>query len=39
MFCYAQIGEGTYTVFIENNRIPLFTAARQILDETFDAGR
>jgi pimeloyl-ACP methyl ester carboxylesterase len=32
---YVQIGEGTHTVIMEKNRMQLFEAVQQFLDETF----
>jgi pimeloyl-ACP methyl ester carboxylesterase len=32
---YVQIGEGTHTVIMEKNRMQLFTAVQQFLDERF----
>ena len=34
---YVQIGEGTHTVIMEKNRMQLFTAVQQFLDEKFIA--
>jgi pimeloyl-ACP methyl ester carboxylesterase len=36
---YVQIGEGTHTVIMEKNRMQLFTAVQQFLDEKFVAGK
>ena len=36
---YVQIGEGTHTVIMEKNRMQLFTAVQQFLDEKFIAGK
>ncbi len=36
---YVQIGEGTHTVIMEKNRLQLFTAVQQFLDEKFVAGK
>ena len=36
---YVQIGEGTHTVIMEKNRMQLFTAVQQFLDEKFLAGK
>jgi pimeloyl-ACP methyl ester carboxylesterase len=35
---YVQIGEGTHTVFLEKNRMQLFTEVQMFLDETFKPG-
>jgi hypothetical protein len=34
-----QIGEGTHTVIMEKNRMQLFSAVQQFLDEKFVAGK
>lgn len=36
---YVQIGEGTHTVFLEKNRMQLFSAVQAFLDETFQSGQ
>jgi pimeloyl-ACP methyl ester carboxylesterase len=36
---YVQIGEGTHTVIMEKNRMQLFQAVQQFLDERIEAGR
>ena len=36
---YVQIGEGTHTVIMEKNRMQLFTAVQQFLDEKFVANK
>jgi pimeloyl-ACP methyl ester carboxylesterase len=36
---YVQIGEGTHTVIMEKNRMQLFTAVQQFLDEKFGVGK
>jgi len=36
---YVEIGEGTHTVIMEKNRMQLFTAVQQFLDERFEAGQ
>ena len=36
---YVQIGEGTHTVIMDKNRMQLFTAVQQFLDEKFVAGK
>ena len=36
---YVQIGEGTHTVIMEKNRMQLFTAVQQFLDEQFVSGK
>ena len=35
---YVQIGEGTHTVIMEKNRMQLFQAVQQFLDETLQIG-
>lgn len=35
---YVEIGEGTHTVMMEKNRMQLFRAVQQFLDEPLDAG-
>jgi len=35
---YVEIGEGTHTVIMEKNRMQLFTAVQQFLDEKIKAG-
>jgi pimeloyl-ACP methyl ester carboxylesterase len=36
---YVQIGEGTHTVIMEKNRMQLFQAVQQFLDENEQAGQ
>ena len=36
---YVQIGEGTHTVIMEKNRMQLFQAVQQFLDEDLRAGQ
>jgi len=36
---YVQIGEGTHTVIMEKNRMQLFQAVQQFLDEKLEPGR
>jgi len=36
---YVEIGEGTHTVMMEKNRMQLFQAVQQFLDEDFKPGR
>jgi pimeloyl-ACP methyl ester carboxylesterase len=36
---YVQIGEGTHTVFLEKNRMELFSAVQAFLDESFKSGQ
>jgi pimeloyl-ACP methyl ester carboxylesterase len=36
---YVQIGEGTHTVMMEKNRMQLFEAVQQFLDEKYSPGR
>ncbi len=36
---YVEIGEGTHTVIMEKNRMQLFQAVQQFLDEDFKPGR
>ncbi len=36
---YVEIGEGTHTVIMEKNRMQLFTAVQQFLDEKVKAGQ
>ena len=36
---YVQIGEGTHTVIMEKNRMQLFRAVQQFLDEKIEVGR
>lgn len=36
---YVEIGEGTHTIIMEKNRMQLFQAVQQFLDEDFKAGR
>ena len=36
---YVEIGEGTHTVIMEKNRMQLFTAVQQFLDEKIKAGQ
>ncbi|MCG2594257.1 alpha/beta hydrolase [Ramlibacter sp. XY19] len=36
---YVQIGEGTHTVIMEKNRMQLFRAVQQFLDERLEPGR
>jgi len=35
---YVEIGEGTYTVLVEKNRMQLFQAVQQFLDERLAPG-
>ena len=36
---YVEIGEGTHTVIMEKNRMQLFRAVQQFLDEPLDSGK
>jgi len=36
---YVEIGEGTHTVIMEKNRMQLFQAVQQFLDEDLKPGR
>jgi pimeloyl-ACP methyl ester carboxylesterase len=36
---YVQIGEGTHTIMMEKNRMQLFQAVQQFLDETIEANQ
>ena len=35
---YVEIGEGTHTIIMEKNRMQLFQAVQQFLDEKIKAG-
>ena len=36
---YVEIGEGTHTIMMEKNRMQLFQAVQQFLDEKFEPNR
>ena len=36
---YVQIGEGTHSIIMEKNRMQLFQAVQQFLDERFTPGQ